>query len=72
MPIKQWHLQTSKKLEKYEYHEYSEKKNLQKKKGRLRYQYFKRFEVRFKMKTMFFFNFRESNFFIFYLNNKSF
>lgn len=31
------------------------KKNLQKKKGRLRYQYFKRFEVRFKMKTMFFF-----------------
>lgn len=28
--------------------------------------------VRFKMKTMFFFNFRESNFFIIYLNNKSF
>lgn len=45
---------------------------LQKKKETLRHQYFKRFEVRFKMKTMFFFNFRESNFFIFYLNNKSF
>lgn len=46
---------------------------LQKKKETLRHQYFKRFEVRFKMKTMwFFFYFRESNFFIIYLNNKSF
>lgn len=45
------------KLEVYEYCEYSEKENnlLQKKKDRLHYQYFKRFEVRFKMKTMFFF-----------------
>lgn len=72
MHIKQWPLQTSKKLEKYEYHEYSGKKNCKRRKEDYATNILKDSNVRFKMKTMFFFNFRESNFFIIYLNNKSF
>lgn len=70
MHIKQWPLQTSKNLEKYEYHEYSEKKICKRRKEDYATNILKDSNVRFKMKTMFFFNFRESNFFIIYLNNK--
>lgn len=55
MHIKQWPLQTSKKLEKYEYHEYSEKKICKRRKEDYATNILKDSNVRFKMKTMFFF-----------------